>query len=152
SLSSPQNPNTPSTNLLRLRGVSTAMADSLSQLDPAQAPCTLAKPLAPEDVRVGDYVSPLHETYDFASFFWCSDGTLTDRSETVPIRFVAHNSGVPLRVKAVCLPFVLVKHPCRGTYTLDVRRHQLARLDGVYARQAWDALKSRNKRRKKKSK
>ena len=105
---------------------------------------------------MGDYVSPLHETCDFASFFWCSDASLTDRSETVPIKFVAYNSGVPLKVKAVCLPFVLVKHPVRGTYTLDVRRHQLARLDHDYASMAWDAMKSREKRnekrRKKKSK
>ena len=132
------------------------MADSVSQLDAAQTPSTLAKPLAPEDVRVGDYVSPLHETLDFASFLWCADGTFADRSETVPIRFVADNSGQPLKVQAVCLPFVLVKHPVRGTLTLDVRRHQLARLDRAYARLAWDAMKCRDKehrkRRKKKTK
>lgn len=128
------------------------MGTSVSQPDAAQSLSTLAKSLAPEDVRVGDYVSPLHVTYDFASFFWCSDASLTNRSETVPIKFVADQGGVPLKVKAVCLPFVLVKHPLRGSFTLDVRRHQLARLDRGYAGLAWKEAKKRDKRRKKKSK
>lgn len=110
--------------------------------------CTLAKSLAPEDVRVGDYVSPLHETYDYASFFWDCDDALDDRSQTVPIRFLASDSGTPLQVKSVCLPFVLVKHPTRGSYTLDIRRHQLARLDESYAKQAWQALKVRGEKGK----
>jgi len=124
------------------------MADSVSQLEVAQAKSTLAKSLGPEDVRVGDYVAPLHETYDYPSFVWCSDAELTNRSETVPIRFVAQGSGVPLKVKAICLPFVLVKHPTRGVYAIDVRCHQLARLDREYAAVAWRALKPCRKRSK----
>lgn len=127
------------------------MANPVPQSESAPCECTLAKSLAPEDVRVGDYVSPLHETYDYASFFWDCDEALEDRSRTVPIRFVASDNGIPLRVKAVCIPFVLVKHPVRGSFTLDVRRHQLARLDKNYAKQAWQSLKqhtSRSKRKK----
>ncbi len=120
------------------------MPDSVSQSDCVTDTCTLAKSLAPEDVRVGDYVAPLFETYDYASFFWYCDDALDDRSQTVPIRFLASESGVPLKVESVCLPFVLVKHPRRGSFTLDVRRHQLARLDGSYAKQAWKALKQRD--------
>lgn len=121
------------------------MADSVSQTDASNAPCSLAKSLAPEDVRVGDYVAPLHETYDYASFFWCCDDALEDRSQTVPIRFVASDSGEPLRVKAVCLPFVLVKAAKGKKFTLDVRRTQLARLTDDYARVAWKAYKKRKK-------
>lgn len=130
------------------------MADSVSQSESKASACTLAKSLAPEDVRLGDYVSPLHEVYDFASFLWGCDDALEDRAQTVPVRFVAEGSGVPLKVKAVCLPFVLVKHPTHGAYTLDVRRHQLARLDKTYAKRAWQALqpstsKSKRKKRRK---
>ena len=53
---------------------------------------------------------------------------------------------VPLKVKAICLPFVLVKHPLRGTIALDVRRYQLARLDPAYAELARRSLKQRKKR------
>ena len=93
-----------------------------------------------------------HETYDFPSFLWCCDAALTDRAETVTIRFRANSSGVPLKVKAICLPFVLVKHPVRGVYSLDVRRYQLVRLDRDYASVAWCSLKSRDQNRKHKKK
>ena len=127
-------------------GVSTLMANSFSQSDVARAETSLAKSLAPEDVCVGDYVAPLHERYDFPSFFWCSDAALADRAETVTIRLMARGNNIPLKVKAVCLPFVLVKHPLRGTLTLDVRRYQLARLDPAYAALVIRALKRRKKK------
>ena len=135
------------------------MANSVSQSDASTQACTLAKPLAPEDVRIGDYVSPLYETYDFPSFFWCCDSTLEDRAETVPIRFRASESGLPLKVKAVCLPFVLVKHALHGVFSLDVRCQQLVRLDRKYAETAWRDLKKndpfrqlkKNRKGKKKS-
>lgn len=130
------------------------MAGSLSQLESSQSVTALARSLAPEDVRVGDFVAPLHETVDFPSFFWCCDAELTNRIETVPIRFVAQGSGVPLKVKAVCLPFVLVKHPLYGVHALDVRCHQLAKLDRDYGKTAWKAFRPRseNVKRKKRNK
>jgi len=136
--------------------VSVRMAESVSKLKAARGATSLAKSLAPEDVRVGDFVAPLHETYDCPSFLWCDAG-LTDRAETVPIRLVAQDAGAPLKVQAVCLPYVLVKHPLRGSFPLDVRTHQLAKLDRTYAKLAWKALKpsaskSKRKQRKKKSK
>lgn len=128
------------------------MADTVSQIEAAQAKSTLAKSLAPEDVRVGDYVTPLHETYDYPSFLWCCDAELTNRAETVPIRYVAQGSGVPLKVKAICLPFVLVTRPTGGTYALDVRCQQLAKLDAGYAKVAWQALKPKAKKSERKRK
>ena len=91
---------------------------------------TLAKPLAPEEIRVGDFVSPLHVFYDFPSFFWCSDSAIQRREETVRICYLPESGGVPLKVKSVCLPFVLVKHANGTQQTLDVRKVRLARLDG----------------------
>lgn len=103
--------------------------------------CTLAKPLAPEEVRVGDYVSLLHVYYDLPSFFWCCDSAMQSREELVRLRYLPETGGVPLRVKSVCLPFVLVKHPAGGRRTLDVRRVRLARLDRDYATAAWKVCK-----------
>lgn len=140
-------------NLISHKGVSTLMADSLSQPDIKRERTSLAKSLAPEDVHVGDYVAVLHETYDFPSFFWCEDPALEDRSKTVIIRVVPREgNGQPLRVKAICLPFVLVKHPRKGTFSIDVRCQQLARLDPTYAGTVWKAMKTRKKKKKRRGK
>ncbi|TWU29279.1 hypothetical protein [Bythopirellula polymerisocia] len=102
---------------------------------------SLAKPLAPEEIRAGDYVSLLHVFYDVPSFFWCSDAVTQRREELVRLCYIPESGGVPLKVKAVCLPFVLVKHPMGGKRTLDVRKVRLARLDREYAAAAWKMRK-----------
>lgn len=140
-------------NLISHKGVSTLMADSLSQPAVQRERTSLAKSLAPEDVHVGDYVTVLHETYDFPSFFWCGDAALENRAQTVIIRVVPREgNGQPLLVKAICLPFVLVKHPRKGTFSIDVRCQQLARLDRNYAGRVWETMKNRKKKKKRRGK
>lgn len=103
---------------------------------------SLAKPLAPEEIRVGDFVTPLHVFYDFPSFYWdgCDVGR---RDETVRICCIPETGGVPLKVKSICLPFVLIKHASGELQTLDVRKVRLARLDPVYAKAAWKPRKKK---------
>ncbi len=101
---------------------------------------TLAKALAPEEVRPGQYVTPLVEVAEVPSFYW-DDDVMLPRDEPVRIRFVSEGGGVPLKVKGVCLPFVLVKHPSGQRTAVDVRRCRLARLDRRYAAAAWRAYK-----------
>ena len=115
---------------------------------------TLAKPLAPEDIAVGDYVATLHMICEAPSFLWCSDATLTSRDELVLMQFVPdEGAGVPLRVESICLPFVLVQPPTGKQRPLDIRRHPLARLAPGYAQATWKALgKKRKKKRKGKKK
>ena len=103
----------------------------------------LAKALAPEDVRAGDFVSVLDEICELPSFFWHESGSLAPRDELVRIRCTPTSEAVPLKVKGVCLPYVLVKLPCGSKRTLDVRKSRLARLDRHYARAAWKAYKKR---------
>lgn len=90
---------------------------------------------------MGDFVSLLHVFYDFPSFFWCCDDFSHKREETVRISYLPEAGGVPMKVKAVCLPFVLVKLPTGGKRTLDVRKVRLARLDREYAAAAWKMRK-----------
>ena len=101
----------------------------------------MAKPLAPEEIRLGDFVSLLHIVYEVPSFFWCNDATTQPPEELVRLCCLPESAGVPLRVKSVCLPYVLVKHPGGGRRTLDVRRCRLARLDKKYATAAWKLAK-----------
>lgn len=104
--------------------------------------CTLAKSLAPEEVRRGQFVAILHVIDELPSFLWDADATLLPYDEPVRIRFVSPGGGVPLKVKSVCLPFVLVKAPTGDNYTLDLRRYRLARLNRSYAQATWKAFKS----------
>jgi hypothetical protein len=112
------------------------------------AQSTLAKALAPEDICAGDFVAILHVVAELPSFLWCADPSTWPAREPVRIQFVPEAGGVPLRVKSVCLPFVLVKLPFGDEKSLDVRRCQLARLDRAYAKRAWKAHKENGAKRR----
>lgn len=108
---------------------------------PSRYGSTLAKTLAPEEIRCGDFVTPLEEITEWPSFFWSADDSLVPREEPVRIRFAAPAGGVPFKVLSLCLPFVLVRHPRGERQTIDVRNCRLAKLDRVYAKAAWKACK-----------
>jgi hypothetical protein len=110
-------------------------------LNHGAAQATLAKALAPEEVRPGDYVTPLYTVAEVPSFWWYADAWNLPPDEPVRLRFTSTCDGTPLRVKSVCLPFVLAKQPSGIAVTIDLRRCQLARLDPAYAKQAWKSLK-----------
>ena len=112
-----------------------------SDTQPSEARSTLARVLAPEEVRPGDYVALLDEVYEFPSFWWCADTTLFPPTEIVRLRFTPRDESRPLKVLSACLPFVLTKQPTGERRTLDLRRHRLARLDQDYAATAWKAYK-----------
>lgn len=101
----------------------------------------IAKPLPPEDIRPRDYVVVLNTMIQFPSFFWGSDALALAADEPVRIEWLPSAGGVPLRIKAACLPYVLVKAPWGDSATLDVRTHRLARVDATYAKRAWKSLK-----------
>jgi len=127
------------------------MANSPAQLDKPQrgADGTLAKALAPEEIRAGEYVALLNVVYELPSFFWCDDAALVPREQPVRILFTPEDGSVPLKVKSVCLPYVLVKHPEGRKFTLDVRRSKLARLSTRFAKTTWKAIKSQRPRKRK---
>ncbi|TWT76818.1 hypothetical protein Pla123a_22410 [Posidoniimonas polymericola] len=115
---------------------------------------TLAKTLAPEELRVGEYVAVLNEVVEVGSFCWNADPSLLPPDQPVRIVIRSQEPGTPLRVRSICLPFVLVKRPCGQHRTLDVRGCQLVRLDRVYARAARDACrgpKKKGKRRRRRA-
>jgi hypothetical protein len=106
---------------------------------------TLARALAPEEIRRGDYVTALYVVSEWPSWFWCDDSP-HPREEVVRICTTPACEPTPMKVRAVCLPFVLVKLPCGERRTLDLRRCRLARLDRRYARNAWRAFRKRAKK------
>ena len=109
----------------------------------------LAKSLAAEDIRRGDVVAILDTVYELPSFLWNSEPHLLAPQEPVRVRLCGSGVGKPLKVKSICLPYVLVKLPNGRHGTLDTRRHRLVRLSDGYAKMAW---KQYRKSRKKKNK
>jgi hypothetical protein len=112
------------------------------------AEATLAKALAPEDIRPGDFVTPLFMIAEVPSYWWWGESWNLPHDQPVRIRFTSNCDGMPLRVKSVCLPFVLAKTPAGEQGTLDLRKCQLARLDQSHAKRAWKAYKKTQARRK----
>jgi hypothetical protein len=105
------------------------------------AEATLAKALAPEEIRVGDFVTPLHMIAEVPSYYWFSECWNLPANQPVRIRFTCGSDGTPLKVKSICLPFVLLKQATGSQITLDLRKCQLARLDRRHAKRAWKAFK-----------
>jgi hypothetical protein len=108
---------------------------------------TLAATVSGEDLRVGLDVAVLNETFELPSFMWsCCDVTL-DPHELVRLQYQSRDGGTPLRVRAVCLPFVFVEQPDGRHRTIDLRRTQLVRLDRDYARLVRKKLRELGSRR-----
>jgi len=96
--------------------------------------------VAPEDLQCGQYVAVLNEVCEYPSFLWFDAGP-DERDGMVRVRCIPAGSGTPLKVKAVCLPFVFVKTPAGQHETIDVRRVQLARLNRRYAKRVWKRIR-----------
>lgn len=123
-----------------------------SALETKRNESSLAKALAPEEIRRGDFVTPLFVVSEWPSWFWCDDDALHPREQLVRILSTPSDEATPLEIVGVCLPFVLVETPQRESKTLDVRRVRLARLDRTFAQRMRRALRRREKRLRSKTK
>jgi hypothetical protein len=101
----------------------------------------LAASVAPEDLRCGDFVAVLSVIHEFPSFFWCGGTELAPRDQPVRIQHTGGEDGLPFKVKAICLPFVLVKDSSGNHRTFDVRLCRLARVSGEYGRKVWKVFR-----------
>ncbi len=108
----------------------------------------VGRPVAPEDLRCGDFVSVLSEIAEYPSFLWNQDSQLLAPNEPVRVQWRPDDAGLPLKVKAICLPFVFAKAPAGHRRLLDVRQCRLVRLSSGYARSVWKALRKKKKSRK----
>lgn len=105
-----------------------------------QPQSSLAATLAPEDVRKGDYVALLTRTYELPSYLW-NDAFKTD---VVRLRLTAPDSGRPMKVRSICLPFVHVSCGRKKRKIVDLRTAQIVRVGKKYAKRV---LKDIAKRR-----
>ena len=105
----------------------------------------LAKTLAAEDVRCGDMVAILDVILEFPSFLWSDDPNVLPPQEVVCVRSRSAHTGKPLKVKAICLPYILVETPKGRHKTLDLLQCRLVRLGDEYAKEAWRKLRKAGK-------
>ncbi|MEX2219903.1 MAG: hypothetical protein WD749_14220 [Phycisphaerales bacterium] len=105
------------------------------------AKLTVARTLAPEDIRPGAYIAVAQTVFEFFPYW------LTEAWRCPPVFRVAllsgPESGLPLRVKEVCLPFVLVQAPDGAHRTLDTRRVRLMLLSDRFGRKASKKLRAK---------
>jgi hypothetical protein len=94
---------------------------------------TISKPLAPEDISPGDYVTVLHVVCEYLNIF--SDCAFGQPPRPFRVAWLPPDV-TPLKVVSICLPFVLVEDAKGASRTMDLRRHTLARLDEDFARKA----------------
>lgn len=96
--------------------------------------------IGPEDVKVNQYVTITHVTYEFLA----DDCFALPRAEIAPSRVTLMHgcAGRPLKVVGVCLPFVLVEDPAGTHSTVDLRKCQIALLNARFGRKAFKMLKT----------
>jgi hypothetical protein len=104
-----------------------------------------AASVAPEDLECGDSIAVLHEVVEFPSFLWC-DSVPRERGELVRVLHLPTGGGMPVKVIAICLPFVFVKSPFGHCQTLDVRQVRLVRLKKHYAKSVWRNIRKQRSR------
>ncbi len=108
---------------------------------------SLAVRVAPEDLKIGDFVAVLNEIAEYPAIVWCDPG-VDAADDLVRVQFCATDAGMPLKIKALCLPFVYVASPVGATQTLDLRRIQLVRLKKRYSKTIWKDLRKKSSRKK----
>lgn len=136
----------------------------------AQSPAelTVAKPLHPEDITVGDDVAILFTSSQYPTFTWYGfDTSILPIEQPIAITYLPYGDQEALVVQQICLPFVLCKTFDNRHRYLDVRQFQLARLDKSFAAadriarkhdqkaaaaEIEETTKKKKKRRKKKKK
>lgn len=98
------------------------------------AEMTVAKPLHPEDIAVGDDVAILFTSSQYPTFNWYGfDTSILPIEQPIAITYLPYGDQEALVVQQICLPFVLCKTFDDRHRYLDVRQFQLARLDKSFA-------------------
>ncbi len=90
----------------------------------------VSRPVAPEDLRPGDYVTALHVITEECAAPW-----EREPGQPVVARFACLPDKVaPALVLEVCLPFALVQTAEGKARVIDVRRYRLARVAETFGR------------------
>lgn len=101
---------------------------------------------SPEDIQVGDYVVKTYRRYQLVP---CDiERSITDEAiKPIILYGWPYDAGEPAKVRAVCLPFVIVQCCTHGSReVIDTRQDVLTKVDKAYAK----AAKPKPEKKKKK--
>jgi hypothetical protein len=126
----------PNLDCFRSNAAVLAHGSLLMKIKSTAAPqASLAATVAGDDLAVGDYIAILSETREYLSILWDDlAGNGLSPQETVRVSFTPTSAGDPLKIEAICLPFIFVKASSGEHRSLDIRMQRLARLDAEYAK------------------
>jgi len=113
---------------------------------PAGTETTVAATIYGEDVGCGDFVALLNVTWELPSYLWNSCDALLPSHELIRLKVIPSEAGQPLKVFAVCLPFIYARTARGEMKTIDLRRVQIVRLNCASAKLVWNELKHGPKR------
>lgn len=102
---------------------------------------TVAATVAAEDVSCGDYVAVLSYVYELPTYLWATCSDYLPAEEIIRVKMIPDDAGAPLKVLAICLPFIYAVTATGEMKTLDLRRQQIVRLDRASAKQVWKQLR-----------
>lgn len=97
---------------------------------------TCAQAVAPEDIRIGDYLAILHYVSEETPMLLGAESTFVE-PKVARMTLMSWDTD-PKRVIALCLPFVLVEEPDASRTTLDARRFRLARVSRRFGKSAFE--------------
>ncbi len=97
-----------------------------------------------DDVCVGDYVVVMHESYDFVSMSCFSD---TDSMKVERVTVLPNQTKSPVRIEAVCVPFLMVKAVGGKRTMVDMRRVQLAQVSGRFGQAVFAAMQPKKSKK-----
>ena len=112
------------------------MLPELEQLNTAE----LSQALAPEDLRVGDFVCVLRTAYQI--LHQPESGAGWQKPEVLTLYILPPECDAPRKIMAISLPFVFVRNFEGKHEMLDLRRLKLARVSASFARKARKRLRS----------
>ena len=87
---------------------------------------------SPEDIRPGDFIAVTHTRFELIPD---NLEPMLGGTEIEPIRLTAlpNEAGTPMKVIALCLPFVIGETAYAARVVVDTRRHALIRVSEDYA-------------------
>jgi hypothetical protein len=109
-----------------------------------------AKPVAPEDIRPGQYVIITHMVFEGLPHTYLQEPPGTRPIELLRVAFMSQHC-TPMRVVDVCLPVIVIKAWDGEQNVIDARRVRLARVPLRFGRDTMARLRAKPKKRDKKS-
>ncbi len=103
---------------------------------------SLAQCVAGEDLQLGEFISILTTTTEFLSHLWDHCDRSLAPEDVVRVRYIPARAGQPLKIVAICLPFVYVQGVNKKVEVLDLRLTQVVRLNRECAKEVWKLTKS----------